>query len=92
MPGDRLRAALPDARRVERAGPGHGLHRRRAHCLLALSRQIVEDHGGIVPTEPEELQRLTGIGQYAARATAVHFSMSRATPFRAKRSVEKKYW
>jgi A/G-specific adenine glycosylase len=57
-----------------------GLHRRRAACLLAFSRQIVERHGGIVPRSVAELRLLTGIGQYAARATACVLAGSRLMP------------
>src|SRR5204863_3717284 len=57
-----------------------GLFRRRSRCMLAFSRQIVERHGGVVPRDVADLQRLTGIGQYAARATACLLSGSRLMP------------
>lgn len=57
-----------------------GLHRRRAECLLAFSRQLVDEHGGEVPRDVAALQRLTGIGQYAARATACLLTGSRLMP------------
>lgn len=57
-----------------------GLHRRRAACLAALSRQLLERHGGEVPAEASELLRLTGVGQYAARATACLLAGSRLMP------------
>jgi A/G-specific adenine glycosylase len=57
-----------------------GLHRRRAACMLAFSEQIVERHGGLVPPDVATLGELTGIGQYAARATACVLSGSRLMP------------
>jgi A/G-specific adenine glycosylase len=57
-----------------------GLYKRRAHCLVAFSRQLVERHGGEVPGSVAELSRLTGIGQYAARATACMLEGSRLMP------------
>ena len=60
-----------------------GLFRRRAHCLLRLSEQVLALPGGRVPTDPVELARLTGIGQYAARATACLLARSRLMPIDA---------
>lgn len=57
-----------------------GLFRRRAKCLLAFSRELVDEHGGDVPRDVVDLQGLTGIGQYAARATACLLSGSRLMP------------
>ena len=57
-----------------------GLYRRRAACLLAFAGQVVERHGGAVPSDVAELQALTGIGQYAARATACVLHGSRLMP------------
>ena len=90
----RIVLAAPDPKAVLRRSRAQwetrlrplGLHRRRAHCLLALSRQLVDDHGGVVPTDPKELQRLTGIGQYAARATACLLAGSRLMPIDANTS------
>lgn len=42
----------------------------RARNLQAAARQIVERHGGSLPSEPGELARLTGIGPYTAGAVA----------------------
>jgi len=63
-----------------------GLHRRRARCLRALSRELIDEHGGVVPTDPAMLQELTGIGQYAARATACMLAGSRVMPIDANTS------
>jgi A/G-specific adenine glycosylase len=57
-----------------------GLYKRRARCLLVFSQQLVECHAGEVPATPEELETLTGIGQYAARATACVLAGSRIMP------------
>lgn len=63
-----------------------GLHRRRAACLAVLSAQLVERHGGDVPPDVAALQALTGIGQYAARATACVLEGSRLMPVDANSS------
>lgn len=57
-----------------------GLQRRRAACLLAFARQIQDVHAGRTPHDVASLQRLTGIGQYAARATACLLAGSRLMP------------
>jgi A/G-specific adenine glycosylase len=62
-----------------------GLFRRRAGCMLAFSEQILQ-RGGEVPREPAALQELTGIGQYAARATACVLAGSRLMPVDANTS------
>ena len=42
----------------------------RARRLHALSRQVVEDYDGVLPSEYEELLELPGIGPYMAAAVA----------------------
>ena len=42
----------------------------RARRLHALSRQVVEDYDGVLPSEYEELLELPGIGPYTAAAVA----------------------
>ncbi len=42
----------------------------RARRLHALSRQVVEDYNGVLPSEYEELLELPGIGPYTAAAVA----------------------
>ncbi|WP_285041882.1 A/G-specific adenine glycosylase [Plantibacter sp. LMC-P-059a] len=44
---------------------------RRALWLHAAATQITERHGGIVPSDVDQLLALTGIGDYTARAVAV---------------------
>ena len=57
-----------------------GLHRRRSRCLLSFSQQILDRHAGRTPTDVTSLQALTGIGQYAARATACVLAGSELMP------------
>ena len=42
----------------------------RARNLYRCARQIVEEHGGLFPEQPEELVKLKGIGAYTAAAIA----------------------
>jgi endonuclease-3 len=43
-----------------------GLYRTKAKNLVALSRILVEEHGGEVPAEREALERLPGVGRKTA--------------------------
>ncbi len=54
---------------VLRAWRGMG-YDRRALNLRRAARVIVEEHGGRVPSEVADLERLPGIGPYTARAVA----------------------
>ena len=72
--------------RLERELHPLGLFRRRAHCLRALAGQLLERHGGEVPREVRDLQALTGIGMYAARATTCVLHGSRLMPVDANTS------
>ena len=40
----------------------------RARHLVAMSQELVEYHRGVVPRRLEDLLRLTGVGEYCARA------------------------
>lgn len=64
-------AALADASRADvvRAWEGLG-YNRRAVALSEAARAIVRDHGERVPGDPEELNRLPGVGPYTAAAIA----------------------
>jgi A/G-specific adenine glycosylase len=62
-----LAAATPAD--VLRAWQGLG-YNRRALNLWRAARAIVEEHGGRVPSELAELERLPGVGPYTARAVA----------------------
>jgi endonuclease-3 len=43
-----------------------GLAPQKARALQALSQQLVERHGGVVPADPEALERLPGVGHKTA--------------------------
>jgi A/G-specific adenine glycosylase len=66
-PGDAVRA-------WERLG-----YPRRALNLHAAAVEIAERHGGVVPSEVDELLALPGVGQYTARAVAA-FAYGRRHP------------
>ena len=70
-------AAFPTVQAVAAATPADVLrawqglgYNRRAVNLWRAARAIVEEHGGEVPRELAELQRLPGVGPYTARAVA----------------------
>jgi A/G-specific adenine glycosylase len=62
-----LAAAAPDA--VRESWDGLGYYARARH-LHATARRVVAEHGGNLPSRPEELVRLPGIGRYTAAAVA----------------------
>ncbi len=72
--------ALARARpaRVREAWEGLGYYRRAAN-LHRLARTVVREHGGRLPSEPDALERLPGVGPYTAGAVAV-FAYERAVP------------
>ena len=61
--------AAASAADVLRAWRGLG-YNRRALNLHGAARRIVSDHGGRVPTDLADLERLPGVGRYTARAVA----------------------
>jgi len=63
--------ALAGAPRSEvlRAWDGLG-YNRRAVALSEAARAIVRDHDGVVPSDPERLRELPGVGPYTAAAVA----------------------
>jgi A/G-specific adenine glycosylase len=63
--------ALARASRAEviRAWAGLG-HNRRAVALHQAARAVVRDHRGRIPSDPEALRRLPGVGPYTAAAVA----------------------
>jgi len=63
---------------VREAWAGLGYYRRAAN-LHQLARTVVDQHGGVIPPEPERLVALPGIGRYTAGAVA-SFAYERATP------------
>jgi A/G-specific adenine glycosylase len=71
-----LAAARPG--RVRESWEGLGYYR-RAHHLHGLARQVMRDHGGVIPSDPALLVRLPGVGRYTAGAVA-SFAYQVATP------------
>lgn len=74
--------ALASASRADvlRAWAGLG-YNRRAVALHRTARIVVEQHGGRVPTDPEVLRTLPGVGPHTAAAVA---SIAGGQPFAAK--------
>ncbi len=70
-----LAGAPPAAVRESWAGLGYY---RRAANLHRLAREVVRDRGGVLPSEPEELRTLPGVGPYTAGAVAT-FAFERRT-------------
>jgi A/G-specific adenine glycosylase len=70
--------AESEAGTVRESWAGLGYYRRAAN-LHRLAREVVRDHGGIIPGDPEILRRLPGVGRYTAGAVA-SFAYERATP------------
>jgi A/G-specific adenine glycosylase len=54
---------------VREAWDGLGYYR-RAENLHRLAREVVRDHAGAIPDDPERLRRLPGVGPYTAGAVA----------------------
>jgi A/G-specific adenine glycosylase len=63
---------------VREAWAGLGYYRRAAN-LHRLARTVVDQHAGIIPSDPERLVTLPGVGRYTAGAVA-SFAYERATP------------
>lgn len=64
--------------RVRETWEGLGYYR-RATNLHRLAREVVRDHGGIVPDDVIQLRRLPGVGRYTAGAVA-SFAYERSAP------------
>jgi A/G-specific adenine glycosylase len=64
---DALAAASPDA--VRESWDGLGYYR-RATNLHRLAREVVDQHAGVMPSDPVVLERLPGVGRYTAGAVA----------------------
>lgn len=63
---------------VRESWSGLGYYRRAAN-LHRLAQEVVRDHAGIIPDDPELLRRLPGIGRYTAGAVA-SFAYERPAP------------
>jgi A/G-specific adenine glycosylase len=80
----RFLSRYPTVRHLARATPamvresweGLGYYRRAAN-LHALARTVVREHGGTIPSDPETLRALPGVGPYTAGAIAT-FAYERA--------------
>jgi A/G-specific adenine glycosylase len=72
----RLASARPQ--RVREAWDGLGYYRRAAN-LHRLAREVERSHGGRLPSDPEALRTLPGVGRYTAGAIA-SFAFERAVP------------
>jgi A/G-specific adenine glycosylase len=62
-----LAAASADAVHESWAGLGYYA---RARNLHAAAREVVREHGGALPRDPDALRKLPGIGRYTAAAVA----------------------
>jgi A/G-specific adenine glycosylase len=73
-------AALARAkpRAVREAWDGLGYYRRAAN-LHRLARQVVRDNAGAIPSDPDELAQLPGVGPYTAGAVAT-FAFEQPVP------------
>lgn len=71
-----LARATPRA--VREAWEGLGYYRRAAN-LHALAREVIRHHAGTVPSDPEDLRQLPGVGPYTAGAVA-SFAFERPAP------------
>ena len=63
---------------VRESWAGLGYYR-RAENLHQLARCVVQEHGGIIPSDPDELRKLPGVGRYTAGAVA-SFAFERSAP------------
>jgi endonuclease-3 len=55
--------AAADPEEVERLVHSTGFYRQKAKNLIGMARMVVEQHGGDVPTELDDLVRLPGVGR-----------------------------
>ena len=63
---------------VRESWAGLGYYRRAAN-LHRLAQEVVREHAGVIPADPETLRRLPGVGRYTAGAVA-SFAYEQATP------------
>jgi A/G-specific adenine glycosylase len=67
-----------EAGMVRESWAGLGYYRRAAN-LHRLAQEVVREHAGVIPADPELLVLLPGVGRYTAGAVA-SFAYERATP------------
>ncbi|HYC32787.1 MAG TPA: A/G-specific adenine glycosylase [Gemmatimonadales bacterium] len=70
--------ASSEAGMVRESWAGLGYYRRAAN-LHRLAREVLRDHAGVIPRDPEALRRLPGVGRYTAGAVA-SFAYECVTP------------
>jgi A/G-specific adenine glycosylase len=70
--------AASEAGMVRETWAGLGYYRRAAN-LHRLACEVVRDHEGVIPRDPDVLRRLPGVGRYTAGAVA-SFAYERPTP------------
>ena len=63
---------------VRESWDGLGYYRRAAN-LQRLAQAVVAEHGGVLPSDPDALFRLPGVGRYTAGAVS-SFAFERVTP------------
>jgi A/G-specific adenine glycosylase len=63
---------------VRESWAGLGYYR-RAENLHQLARRVVQEHGGVIPSDPDDLRKLPGVGRYTAGAVA-SFAFERSAP------------
>jgi endonuclease III len=76
----RLFKEYPDARAMAAADPRHveelivrtGFFRQKTRSLMGAARKIVEDYGGEVPSEMEDLVQIPGVGRKTANVILGH--------------------
>jgi A/G-specific adenine glycosylase len=69
--------ASASAATVRESWDGLGYYR-RASNLHRLAQEVVRGHGGLVPSDPNQLRQLPGVGRYTAGAVA-SFAFERST-------------
>ena len=78
----KIMEAIPSPADAVRLGEGAlakllrplGLYRQRARALLRAATHIVNELGGVPPSDYEELKKIPGVGEYAAAAVAIAIS------------------
>jgi A/G-specific adenine glycosylase len=63
---------------VRESWAGLGYYR-RAENLHLLARRVVQEHRGVIPSDPHDLEKLPGVGRYTAGAVA-SFAFERSAP------------
>ena len=61
-----------DVSEVESIVHSLGFYRQKAKNIVATSRAVAEQHGGVVPATMEELVRLPGVGRKSAGVVLLH--------------------